>query len=233
MESEEISLKSLAKVGGVAALVVVFLLVSIFVWHAWTTKRASRTILHSGVTYVGPSPQGGAQAPLNLPAKFQAKNEETWRTVTGAIYPYNFQAPESLELVRFPEDQYDIYAVSYNNQPPQSHVLIGVDNLSKNPKLEEYISKPKIEYVRNWWKQFGALSGVASVTPFTNSQGMKGYKARFLLQGGNPTSYDDIFFETSKKKDVVIHLSNSILDDQVFDKIVDTVSWGSPSANTK
>lgn len=232
MESEEVSLRSLLKVGGIALLLVVFLLVIIFVWHAWTTKRASRTILHSGVTYVGPTPQGGLQNQPALPAKFEAKPDEQWKTVTGVIYPYNFQAPQSLELVRFPEDQYDIYAVSYNNQPPQSHVLIGVDNLSNNPKLEEYISKPKIEYVRNWWKQFGALSGVSSITPFTNSQGMKGYKARFLLQGGNPTSYDDIFFETSKKKDVVIHLSNSILSDQVFDKIVDTVVWGTPSAST-
>jgi hypothetical protein len=62
---------------------------------------------------------------------------------------------------------------------------------------------------------------------------MKGYRAKFLLQGGSPAPYDDIFFETSKKKDVVIHLSNSVLDETVFNKIVDTVSWGATESGKK
>jgi hypothetical protein len=238
MESEEQELKSLIKVGGFVAIAVVFLLVIIFVWHAWTAKRVGKIILHSGVTYTGPTPTGGAavaqepQAPAN--GKFMAASDTPWKIITGGIYPYSFEAPETLKLVRFPNDQYDIYAIDWNNISPQSNVLIGVDNLTRNDTLKAYINDTsKKNYVENWWKQFGSLSGVSSVTPFTNSKGMKGYKAKFLLQGGSPAPYEDIFFETAKKKDIVIHLSNSVLDDSVFNRIVDTVSWGATTSGTK
>jgi len=233
METEEEQMKSLIQVGIFVAIAVVLLLLVVFVWHAWTQKRIGSVVFHSGVTYTGPTPTGGQQQPTQLPPKYTAKADTKWKTVTGSIYPYNFESPEDLELTRFPNDPYDIFAVSYNNQPPQSNVLIGVDNLAAKDSLKQYINQSKEVYVKNWWKQIGSLSGVSSVTPFTNSKGMKGYKAKFTLQGGNPAPYEDIFFETSKKKDIVIHLSNSILDDAVFTRIVDTVSWGSPSATVK
>jgi len=232
MESEEQDMKSLVRVGAVVGITVVFLIIIILVWHAWTLKRKSSIVLHSGVTYTGPTPTGGVQ-PQSLPPKYTAASDTTWKVVTGTIYPYSFEAPDNLELIRFPSDPYDIFAIAYNNQPPSNNVLIGVDNLSAKDNLKQYISQSKQVYVQNWWRQFGSLSGVSSVTPFTNSKGMKGYKAKFTLQGGNPAPYEDIFFETSKKKDVVIHLSNSILEDSVFNRIVDTVSWGATTAATK
>ncbi len=227
MENEEQEMKSLLKVGGLVAVCVVFLLIVIFVWNSWTVKRNSKVVLHSGVTYTGPTPEGQQNAPATTaPNKFTVDQNTKWKIVSGMLYPYSFEAPENLELVRFNNDPYDIFAISWNGQRPDSNVLIGVDNLSNKDNLKQYINQSKQTYVENWWKQIGSLSGVSSITPFTNSKGMKGYRAKFLLQGGSPAPYEDIFFETSKKKDVVIHMANSVLEDKVFERIVDTVSWG-------
>lgn len=235
MENEEQEMKSLMKVGGLVAISVLFLLIFIFVWNAWTVKRNSEIVLHQGVTYTGPTPTGGASAPqpaTTASGKYTVDENTKWKIVTGKIYPYNFEAPENLELVRFDNDPYDIYAIAWKGQRPDANVLIGVDNLSNKEDLKQYINQSKQKYVENWWKQIGSLSGVSSVTPFTNSKGMKGYKAKFLLQGGSPAPYEDIFFETSKKKDIVIHMANSVLDEKVFERIVDTVSWGATSSAT-
>jgi len=235
MENEEQEMKSLVKVGGLVAICVVFLILIVFVWNAWTLKRSGELVLHQGVTYTGPTPASANQAPRStpLPAKFTADESVKWKTVTGLLYPYSFEVPETLELVRFDNDPYDIYAISYNNQPPSSNVLIGVENLSNKEELKQYINQSKQIYVENWWKQIGALSGVSSISTFTNSKGMKGYRAKFLLQGGSPAPYDDIFFETPKRKDIVIHMANSILDENIFNRIVDTVSWGATISGTK
>lgn len=231
MEEEVEQGKELIHVSIVVAGVVVVLLLSIVIWHTWTTSRAGKLVLHSGYTYIGPTPTTGPTAPTTAGGKFTVPSDAPWKTVSGSIYQYSFQAPEALNLVRFPNDPYDIYAIAWNNQSPESNVLIGVDNLAKNEKFKEYVSQPKISYVENWWRQFG-LTGVASITPFTNKMGMKGYKAKYTV-GNNPAPTDDIFFEVPKKKELVIHLANGVLDQAVFDRIVDTLSWGSPSATLK
>lgn len=230
MEEEQEQGKQLVQVSVIVGTIVVFLLLSVFIWHAWTVKREGKLVLHSGYTYTGPTPTPGADQATSNGGRFTVADTASWKTVSGLIYPYSFQAPEALNLVRFQNDPYDIYAIDWNNQLPQSNVLIGVDNLSKNDKFKEYVTEPKIAYVENWWKQFG-LSGVSSITPFTNKAGLSGYKAKYLVNG-NPAPTDDIFFEVPKHKELMIHLSNGVLDKPIFDKIVDTLDWGTTSTPT-
>jgi len=234
MEEEAEQGKELVHVSIIVAGVVILLFLGIVIWHFWTKNRTGELVLHSGYTYIGPTPTpqaAGSQAASTAGGKFTVPGDAPWKTVSGGIYQYSFQAPEALNLVRFPNDPYDIYAIAWNNMSPQSNVLIGVDNLSKNEKFKEYVSQPKIVYVENWWRQFG-LSGVSSITPFTNKSGMKGYKAKYTV-GSNPAPTDDIFFEVPKHNELVIHLANGVLDQPVFDRIVDSLSWGSPSATAK
>lgn len=223
MEETEGQEKLFIKVGVIAAVVVVFLLIVIFAWHSWTTKRQKETVLHSGVTYTGPTPTGGQQAPSGN--VFTASPDEPTQIIQGEQYDYSFAAPQSLVLVRLDENPYDIWAVKFGNILPSSAVLIGVDNFQNNDKLKEFINQPKIAYVENWWKQFSGLTGVESITPFTNSKGLKGYKAKYLT-GGGPSGNDDVFFEVPESKNLMIHLSNGVLAQDVFDRIIDSVSWG-------
>jgi hypothetical protein len=225
MEEDQGQEKAFLKVGVIVGVTVVFLLVVIFTWHQWTVKRQSEVVLHSGVTYTGPTPTGNPVQPVAQPAKFTAPTDSPTKTIKGQQYQYSFEIPETLELVRLDENPYDIWAVKYNNVNPSSAVLIGVDNLQNNETLRQFINQPKIAYVEYWWKQFGGLTGVSSITPFTNSKGMKGYKAKFTTANG-PSNNDDVFFEVPGRKNLVIHLSNGVLDPAVFERIVDSVRWG-------
>lgn len=229
MEELEGQEKVFLKVGVIVSVIVVFLLLIIVTWHQWTVKRQSEIILHSGVTYTGPTPTPGSNQQTQA-GKFIAKENEPTKIIKGQQYTYSFSIPQSLELVRLDENPYDIWAVKFGNVAPSSAVLIGVDNLQNNEKLKEYINQPKIVYVENWWKQFGGLTGVSSITPFTNSNGLKGYKAKYTT-GSGLSGNDDIFFEISSKKNLVIHLSNGVLDQQVFDQIIDSLRWDDESSN--
>lgn len=226
MDEIEEQEKVFLKVGVIVVVIVVFLLVFIFTWHNWTQKRQSETVLHSGVTYTGPTPTAGTAqtAPPTAGNKFTAPDSSPTKIIRGQQYPYSFSIPESLELVRLDENPYDIWAVKFESINPSSAVLIGVDNLQNNEKLKEYINQPKIAYVENWWKQFGGLTGVSSITPFTNSRGLKGYKVKYQTSNG-PSANDDIFFEIASNKNLVIHLSNGVLDSKVFENIIDSVGW--------
>lgn len=195
-------------------------------------------VLPAGGTYLGPSdtttqaptapptqPTIASQPVTSTVGKFTAPANATWVSVFGRIYPYSFEAPKSLTLVTFPNDQYDIYAISWNNQPPSQNVLIGVDNLNRSDEtadLKQYATVSKRGYVENWWKQFG-LTGVSSITEFTNSNNMKGYRARYTTASGVRPS-DDVFFETPNPA-LVIHMASDVLDPSVFNLIIDSVSW--------
>ncbi|MCX6793608.1 MAG: hypothetical protein NTY06_00715 [Candidatus Gottesmanbacteria bacterium] len=168
------------------------------------SNRPGTIIIPAGNTYLGPTPT--PKPPTN---------DTALHTVKGHIYPYTVSVPATITLITFPNDPYDMYAITGSD--PASNVLIGID-AKANP------SETKSTYIQNWWKQFSILTGVKSVDSFTNSKGLKGYKVKFLnATGENPSL--DIFFEVPNKPQYVIHLSNGTLDPIVFANIVDSVSW--------
>lgn len=193
----------------IGACIVLILLVILN--HNLAFGKTSSIILPAGGTYLGPTD-------TTTPAPTGA-----FVTIRGRIYPYFFQAPTSLKLVTFPKDTYDIYAIAVGNQPPENNVLIGVDDLGKSDALKKYIPLSKRNYVENWWKQFGGLKGVSSIVEFTNSKGLKGYRAKFL-NSANQSPNQDIFFEV-KEPQFVIHIASGVLDSSVFDPLVDSVGW--------
>jgi len=212
-------------IAGIALLLIIYN-------HNISFQKAGTIVLPAGGTYLGPSttdapsenPNPEEKANITSGNKFTVTTDTPWITVKGRIYPYSFSAPKTLTLTTFANDQYDMYAISWNNLPPDQNVLIGVDNLERSDALRQYIKRPKRSYIQNWWKQFNGLTGVASITEFSNKNGLKGYKTKFLNSGG-PVANDDIFFEVMSPK-YVIHLSNGALDPIIFDAIVDSVSWG-------
>ncbi len=160
--------------------------------------------------------------PPTAPLRFTIPTDTKWYTVKGKIYPYEFSVPSSLPLVIFPGDQTDSIAISWGNIPPQENVLLNIELINKrDPK---YLNLFKSDYVQNWYKFFSGLKGVKNVEPFTNKNGLKGYKATYInLAGDSPNL--DVFFEVPDKPDIMIHLANGILDPALFDRIVDSVSW--------
>jgi len=142
------------------------------------------------------------------------------------VYPYTFTYPSTLTLVVFPNDITDSVGISWNNNSPQANILFRVSDINKvEPAMVKYIGKSK-EYAQNWWTQYsGGLKGVKSLVEFTNSKGMKGYRVRFLNHSDQAPN-EDIFFEVPNRPDLMIRFGNGILDQAVFDRIIDTFSWG-------
>lgn len=192
----------------VASAISSILLIFVVTQHNLGLRNNSTIVLPAGGTYLGPSATA-TQAPV----------VQRSETVSGRIHPYTVTVPQTIAITTFPNDPFDIYALVIDGQPPENNVLIGVDDLTRSDALAVYVNGSKRSYVENWWKQFGGLKGVESISEFTNTSGLKGYKAKYM--GGSST---DIFFETPDNR-YVIHLANGPLSQAVFDAIVDSVAW--------
>jgi len=202
-------MSSYKKAGAVAVGITVIGILLVLAEYQRVSGRQGAIIIPAGYNYLGPSPTPVA-------------SDTQWRAVKGHIYPYTMTVPATLTLTTFPNDPYDMYALAGDN--PSSNVLIGVDDLSKNSKESQFTNQPKTAYINQWWKQFGVLTGVKSIDPFTNSKGLKGYKVKFFTASGESSS-DDVFFEVAAVPQYVIHLSNGPLDPALFANIVDSVGW--------
>lgn len=219
--------KNYMKIGLIAVVAVVVLTGITIGAYNYAKKRSSTVVLPGGTTYLGPSQEQAAAPPQANPgpSKFTIDPNTPWKTVSGNYYPFSFSYPETLVLVIFPNDKTDSVAVSFNNIPAQQNLIFrAVDINIIEPDLKEYINKPKIEYVKNWWKQYSGLKGAKSIDQFVNAKGMTGYKALYITQGGD-TPNMDVFFEIPNKPNMMIWFSRSILDQTVFDRIIDSFYW--------
>ena len=203
---------------------------TIYLSYLYSQRQSNNLILPGGVTYLGPSEkknEGQTQSPSTNPVRFTAPNTDNWKTHRGKIYPYSFSYPSSLPLVIFPDDTTDSVAISWNNIPPQINILLNMELIEKrDPK---FMKQTKLEYVKNWYRFFSGLKGLAKVDQFTNINGLKGYKAIYI-NTLNQTPNVDIFFEVPTSSDKLIHLANGILDPSIFERLVDSLKW-SPIAN--
>lgn len=209
------------KIAVIALVVTLVITALVFAHYAQIATYNGTLVVPAGNTYLGPNTpnQTAAPAVTSAPANvFTAASDTPWHDVHGRIYPYAFSAPTTLNLVTFPKDTYDIYAINCCGIDPGSNVLVGVDYKADT-------SESKLTYVQNWWHQFGGLKGIASIDQFTNSKGLTGFKAKYYDASGD-TPNTDVFFEVPDHQNYVIHLASGSLDPAVFSKIVDSVSWG-------
>jgi len=187
-----------------------------FLWFHFKKTPEMKIAIPAGQTYLGPPSTPGETAS-------DAKNV-AWRTWEGSLFPYAFSYPGNLSLTDFDNDPTDAVALIWGDRPPTQNVLLSVINLSSDKQFAGYLTKPKKEFVENWWKAFPGLSGVSSVETFKNGKGLVGYKAQYKNKEGKTPNLD-IFFEIPGKPELVIRIANGVLDSAVFDRIVDSVEW--------
>lgn len=203
----------------IIAAVSIAIVLTALVFSSWSAavKQNGTIVIPAGNTYLGPNaPKKEVQQPTSM---FTIKSDTQWHTIQSTKYPYSFSVPTTLPLIQPEGDNpYDLWEISWGGYDPTSTVLISLD-YKADPKVQ------KADYVRNWWQQFSGLKAAASIEPFTNSKGLKGFKARYVNEAGETPNLD-VFFEVPGHTNYVIHLANGILDPPIFDKIVDSVSWG-------
>lgn len=205
-----------------ALLVSLVLFAGVYIAYQAARARPGTIVLPGGITYLGqtPTPQP-SQAPQLGTGKIPIDSNTKWVENKGKKYPYTFSYPSSLSLGFYPNDPYDSVTVFYPNTDSNTNIFFRVDDLNKINKTM-YIGKP-MEYAQNWWKDY-SWKGVSTVTAFTNSKGMNGYRATYTDLSGN-TPYDHVFFAVPERTDLIIWVSGKIFSPEIFDKIVDSVMW--------
>lgn len=220
MEDKTITLSGeTIKIIAVTTIGFIILIVITIGSYLYAKKRTATIVLPGGITYLGPS-MNSYLPPLQT-GKITISQNSSWLTYSGKIFPYSFSYPSAISLSVFPNDSFDSVTVSTN---PIENVFLRVENLSKLKDMSKYISPDKKEYASIWWKQY-SWKGLGSITEFTNSHGLKGYRAKYI-DGSGQTPYDNVFFEVPQHPELVIWLSGKLFEDIVFDKIVDSINWG-------
>lgn len=191
--------------------------------YLYSRPRGGAIVLPGGVTYLGPSPKESQESKVKSQKSTQKKTsvpeDSAWATQTGKKYPYSFLYPSSLSLGVFPDDPFDAVTVFWEDTNPQENLLLRVETVHD-------IKQSKKDYALDWWKDY-TWRGVADVVEFTNSRGLKGYRAKYLNDSGT-TPYDHVFFEVPRRPELVIWMSGKMLEQDVFDRIVDSVTWSRP-----
>lgn len=218
---------NIKQVGSMASIAFLVLTGIVLLSYQYSRPRGGTIVLPGGVTYLGPmksaketrdkGQETGKGGKVPVPA------DAGWTTREGKKYPYSFLYPTSLSLGFFPNDPFDAVTIFWGDTNPQENLLIRVENFKEMKGKEGYITKPKKDYVLSWWKDY-AWKGVADIAEFTNSKGLKGYRAKYLDTTGS-SPFDHIFFEVPNRPELVIWLSGKMLEAGVFDKIVDSVEW--------
>jgi hypothetical protein len=230
MEQDKIEKQPDAKKLAIATIgSIIILVAAIYAAYLYAQRQPGGIVLPAGTTYLGPSntpvpPTATPAQPPTAPQRFSAPKDDKWNIWRGKLNPYVFSYPSSLILLIFPGDTTDSVAISWGNIPPQQNLLINMEYVDQRDST--YVTQPKIQYVRNWWKFFSGLRGVSKVEEFTNTQGLKGYKAQYINYM-NATPNTDVFFEIPGNQNDLVHLANGILDPVLFDRIVDSVRWES------
>jgi len=230
MEEESVNLaipKQYVAVG-IATLVALVILVGVTVGaYAYAKKRTGATILPGGSTYLGPTPVQFAPAPQS--GKISVPLEAPPLVWKGQKYPYAFSYPTGLSLGFFPGDPFDGVTVFWGNTNPSENIFLRVEDLNVMTDGKKYIAKSKKEYASVWWKQYN-WKGVSDIAEFTNSQGLTGYRAKYVDSAGQ-TPFDNVFFAVPGRSDLVVWLGGSNLDAPLFDRIIDTFSWGKQTSS--
>jgi hypothetical protein len=218
------------KIGMIVGIAVVILSGITIAAYSIAKGRSNVTVLPGGQTYLGPGREivkSPTNAPVQTaqPEKFTASDVAQWEEHKGKVYPFTFTYPANLTMTTFTGDITDSVGIAWGSYTPQANILFRVSDINKvEPSMAKYIGKPE-EYAKNWWTQYtGGLKGVKSLVAFTNSKGMKGYRVRFINQS-DQTPNEDVFFEVPGRQDLMVRFGNGILDQTVFDRIIDSFNW--------
>lgn len=190
-----------------AMLVSILLFTGVSAAYQSAKSRPSSIVLPGGITYLGQTPTSISPSSLISPST------PSLASYKGKLFPYSFRYPAGFSLGWFPNDPFDAVTAFITGTDANQNIFFRVEKLSGTP----------IDYARSWWKQYN-WKGVTSVTTFSNSNNLTGYRAKYLDQTGK-TPYDHVFFEIPGKKDLIIWISGKLFSPKEFDTLVDSVNW--------
>lgn len=218
-KQEEVDFK---KIGAGVVVGLILLGAITYVGYSISQKRAGKTLMPAGKTYLGQENPSNVNPPT-APQRFTAGANVTWKEFKGKSYTFSY--PETLQLAVFPNDPADSVAVVWGNIPAELNILLNIEKIAdRDPK---YIGKVE-ELARNWWKFFSGLKGLKSIEKFNSTTGLTGYRVIYINSVGQSPNVD-IFFEIPDNTKVA-HIANGVLDPEVFNRIVDSFKYVAPAS---
>lgn len=198
--------------------VLVLFLVLIGGIYFWVSKKNKGAVVFpAGINYMGPS----NLTPVPTVDMTQLGKSGKWLQTTGKIYKYVFVYPAELQVTAFMNDQSDKHAWVTGIASPQQSIAFTVETVSDFDKQYE----DDLEgFAGNYWKKFGGLAGAKSVEPFTNSKGLKGFKAVYVDKTGKVIN-TNYFFAVPDDPNHVLQVINGIIPETVFMQIVNSVEF--------
>lgn len=140
-----------------------------------------------------------------------------WVAVKDPIHGVKLEVPSDLQTTKYPNG----IGFPWKTIQPQTNLLISFEPASVRSGV--YKTMTGDEYVKNYWKQFGGLTGLKSSVAFTNKDGVKGWQAVYFYGTETPTI--DTFFEDPTAPGDYVHFSKGVLSDEAYKMILDSFGW--------
>ena len=181
-------------------ILVIFLLIIGGVYYWVSKKSKGERVFPAGLNYLSPK-----TTPRETPLYDYVKLVESadWSTFKGKRYGYSFQHPKELIPLTFIDDPTDAVTFKVNDLPPQLSLMFLVETISDRDKT--LVGKPE-EFVRGYWRYFSGLTGLKSISPVKNDNGLEGFKAVYTTKSGQVN--EKYFFIIEGDRDHLLHVAN-------------------------
>lgn len=147
-------------------------------------------------------------------------------TIGNVEYNFAITLPSDLKLAPFPNGM----GIAYKEIAPNINLLYSIDlAASRSGELSKLTGE---DYVRNYWRQYSGLTGIKSLETITNNNGNKAYKAVYII-GGAQEGNQEIFFELGEKTGNFVHFTRGILDQPLYDSIINSFKYPSDVGKIK
>lgn len=152
--------------------------------------------------------------------RFKTTSNSTWKDFTNKDFEndFSFSLPSDLSIAIYPNG----VGINYKELEAANNLLFSVDIGSS--RSGEFKEMKGDNYVKNYWRQYSGLISLKSYEAFTNQFNVKGHKAQYL-NFANESPNQEVFFEFPGDLGSYVHFASGVLDQTVFDKIIDSFKW--------
>lgn len=152
--------------------------------------------------------------------RFKTSDKSTWKDYTNKDFEtsFDFSLPSDLSIVEYPNG----IGINYKEISAANNLLFSVDLASS--RSGEFKEMKADAYVKNYWRQYSGLTSLKSYEAFTNQFNVKGHKAQYL-NFANESPNQEVFFEFPTLPGSFVHFASGVLDQSVYDKIIDSFKW--------
>lgn len=150
--------------------------------------------------------------------RFKTTTTTTWQPYVNKEFEFDLSLPSDLSTIDYTNGM----GVNYKEILAASNLLFSIDIASS--RSGEFKDMKGDPYVKNWWRQYSGLTSLKSYEAITNQYNVKGHKAQYL-NFANESPNIEVFFEFPNSPGDFVHFASGVIDNSVFDKIIDSFKW--------